>query len=46
MKTLKKISFTLLVLLFTISCKKDDLPKATQEGKNVMAAKIDGKTWI
>ena len=46
MKTLKKISFTLLVLLFTISCKKDDLPKATQEGKNMMAAKIDGKTWI
>ena len=46
MKTLKKISYALIILLFTISCKKDDLPKATQEGKNVMAAKIDGNVWI
>lgn len=29
----------------TISCKKDDLPAATQEGKNIMAAKVNGKVW-
>ncbi|MFC5283644.1 DUF6252 family protein [Pedobacter alpinus] len=46
MKTFKKILFASLILLFTISCKKDDLPAATQEGKNIMAAKVNGKTWV
>ena len=46
MKILTKITLSLIILLFTISCKKDDLPKATQTGSNNMAAKIDGKTWI
>lgn len=46
MKTLKKIILASIILLLTISCKKDDLPKATQEGKNIMAAKVNGKTWV
>lgn len=45
MKTLKKIIFGVVMLLLTVSCKKDDLPKATQEGKNIMAAKVSGKVW-
>ncbi|WP_017256999.1 DUF6252 family protein [Pedobacter arcticus] len=46
MKTFKKIILASIILLLTASCKKDDLPKATQEGKNIMAAKVNGKTWI
>lgn len=45
MKVLKKIIIILIVLSFTISCKKDDLPKATQSGSNNVAAKINGKVW-
>ena len=45
MKTFKKIMLASIVLLLTISCKKDDLPKATQEGKNIMAAKVNGEIW-
>ncbi|MFC5285338.1 DUF6252 family protein [Pedobacter alpinus] len=45
MKTLKKIILASIILLFTISCKKDDLPKATQTGSNNIAAKINGKVW-
>ncbi len=45
MKTFKKIILASIVLLLTISCKKDDLPKATQEGNNTMAAKVNGKVW-
>ncbi|WP_017256997.1 DUF6252 family protein [Pedobacter arcticus] len=45
METLTKIIYGAVILL-TVSCKKDDLPKATQEGKNIMAAKVNGKTWV
>ncbi len=34
-----------LSMLLAASCKKDDLPKATQSGANTMAAKVDGKVW-
>ncbi|WP_017256996.1 DUF6252 family protein [Pedobacter arcticus] len=45
MKTLKKIILASIILLLATSCKKDDLPKATQTGSNNMAAKINGKVW-
>ncbi|MFC5285337.1 hypothetical protein [Pedobacter alpinus] len=45
MKTLKKIILASIILLLTISCKKDDLLKATQSGSNNMVAKINGKVW-
>ena len=34
-----------LSMLLAASCKKDDLPKATQTGANTMAAKVNGKVW-
>ncbi|RYE20165.1 MAG: hypothetical protein EOP45_11510 [Sphingobacteriaceae bacterium] len=34
-----------LFVLLAVSCKKDDLPKATQSGANTIAAKINGKAW-
>lgn len=34
-----------LSVLLADSCKKDDLPTATQTGANTMAAKVDGKVW-
>ncbi|WP_017256998.1 DUF6252 family protein [Pedobacter arcticus] len=46
MKTFKKIILASIILLLTTSCKKDDLPKATQEGKNIMAAMVNGKVWV
>jgi len=47
MKNKVKILFVLplLSILLAASCKKDDLPKATQTGANMMAAKVDGKAW-
>jgi len=36
---------SLLSILLAASCKKDDLPKATQTGANTMAAKVNGKVW-
>ena len=35
----------LLMMLLVVSCRKDDLPKATQSGANTIAAKINGKAW-
>jgi len=35
----------LLSILLAASCKKDDVPKATQTGANTMAAKVNGKVW-
>jgi len=47
MKTiLKLLLIPILFFLFATSCKKeDDLPKATQTGAGVFAAKINGATW-
>jgi hypothetical protein len=46
MKTFKKIIYCSIILFFTISCKKDDLPAASQEGKDIMAAKVNGNVWV
>jgi hypothetical protein len=32
--------------LLSLSCKKEKLPKATQEGKNTFGCKIDGKVFL
>jgi hypothetical protein len=32
--------------LLSLSCKKDKLPKATQEGKNTFGCKVDGEIYI
>lgn len=45
MKTFSYILFVFLVLFSSFNCKKDDLPKPTQTGANIMAAKVNGKTW-
>ena len=46
MKTTGKIIFTALIILIALSCKKGDhLPKPSQSGANMMAAKINGKIW-
>jgi hypothetical protein len=37
--------FVSLSLFTSFSCKKDDLPKATQTGANIIAAKVNGKVW-
>lgn len=39
------LSFSILLLL-SFSCKKDKLPKATQEGKNTFGCKVDGEIYI
>lgn len=46
---MKKLNILTICFLFTAlyGCKKDDdgLPKATQSGKEVMGAKVDGEVW-
>lgn len=37
------LAFAILFLLST--CKKDDLPKATQTGENTMSCKVNGQVW-
>jgi hypothetical protein len=37
--------FVILSLFTSFSCKKDDLPKATQTGANIIAAKVNGEVW-
>ena len=46
MKPIKKIIYCSIILFLSISCKKDDLPAASQDGKNIMAAKVNGKSWV
>jgi hypothetical protein len=48
---MKNYSTRLLSLFFIslnlfISCKKDNLPKATEKGKNTFGCKIDGKIFV
>ena len=46
MKTIGKVIFAALIILIAFSCKKGDLlPKPTQTGANMMAAKVNGKVW-
>ncbi len=46
MKTIGKVIFAALIILIAFSCKKgDQLPKPTQTGADMMAAKINGKVW-
>lgn len=45
MKALSYTTLLFLILLTSSSCKKDALPKATQTGANIMAAKVNGQVW-
>lgn len=47
MRTQLKFLFVLplVSILMAASCKKDDLPKATQTGANTMSASVNGKAW-
>jgi hypothetical protein len=42
----KMLIYILFSILLSLSCKKEKLPKATQEGKNTFGCKIDGKVFL
>lgn len=45
MKSIGKHILAITFMFIALSCKKDPLPKASQVGAEIMAAKIDGKVW-
>ncbi len=46
MRTFKKIILFSIILLLTVSCKKETLTKATQIGANTLSSKINDKVYI
>jgi len=45
MKPMWTFILVIIFMFIASSCKKDPLPKASQVGAEIMAAKIDGKVW-
>ncbi len=44
---MKPFSFSFILLfLLLLSCKKEKLPKPTQQGKNTFGCKVDGKLFV